>query len=98
MRHAHEHADLSHMRAALQTTHAIHEVHVSPHAILTSISHVYKFNDIIMYMVIDYRNAFRIIGNDHIRYRSTFLHAWYHENTTLHPRYVFAWTTFTYSV
>ena len=62
MRHAHEHADLSHMRAALQTTHAIHKVHVSPHTILKSISRVFIFNDIIMYMAIDYRHAFRIIG------------------------------------
>ena len=61
MRHTHEHADLSHVRAASQTTHAIHEVHVSPHAILKLISCVYKFNDIIMYMAIDYRHAFRII-------------------------------------
>ena len=66
MRHAHEHADLSHTQAASQTTHAIHEVHVSPHAILKSISHMLKFNDIIMYMAIDYRHTFRIIGNDHI--------------------------------
>ena len=57
------HADLSRTRAASQT---IHEVHVSPHAILKSISRVFKFNNIIMYMVIDYRHAFRIIGNDHI--------------------------------
>ena len=48
MQHAHEHADLPHTQAASQTTHAIHEVHVSPHAILKSISHVFKFNDIIM--------------------------------------------------
>ena len=61
MRHAHEHADLSHTRAASQTTHTIHEVHVSPHAILKSISCVFKFNDIIMYMAIDYCHAFRII-------------------------------------
>ena len=67
MRHAHEHTDLSHTRAASQTTHAIHEAHVSPHAIFKSISRVFKFNDIIMYMVIDYRHAFRIIGNDHIQ-------------------------------
>ena len=66
MRHAHEHADLSHTRAASQTTHAIHEVHMSAHAILKSISRVFKFNDIIMYMVIDYCHAFRIIGNDDI--------------------------------
>ena len=66
MRHAHEHADLSHTRAASQTTHAIHEVHVSPHAILKSISRVFKFNNIIMYMAIDYCHAFCIIGNDHI--------------------------------
>ena len=65
MRHAHEHLDLSHMRAASQTTHAIHEVHMSPHAIIKLISHVFKFNDIIMYITIDY-HAFRIIGNDHI--------------------------------
>ena len=65
MRHAH--ADLSHTRAASQTTHAIHEAHVSPHAILKPIPRVFKFNDIIvMYMAIDYRHAFRIIGNDHI--------------------------------
>ena len=66
MRHAHEHADLSHTRAPSQTTHAIHEVHMSPHAILKLISRMFKFNDIIMYMTIDYRHAFRIIGNDHI--------------------------------
>ena len=65
MRHAHEHADLSHTQAASQT-HAVHEVHMSPHTILKSISRVFKFNDIIMYMAIDYRHAFRIIGNDHI--------------------------------
>ena len=62
MRHAHEHADLSHTRVASQTTHAIH---VSPHAILKSISRVFNFNDITMYMAIDY-HAFHIIGNDHI--------------------------------
>ena len=66
MQHAHEHADLSHTQAASQTTHAIHEVHMSPHAILKSMSCMFKFNDIIMYMAIDYRHAFRIIGNDHI--------------------------------
>ena len=39
---------------------------MSPHAILKSISRMFKFNDIIvMYMAIDY-HAFRIIGNDHI--------------------------------
>ena len=66
MQHAHKHADLSHTQATSQTIHAIHKVHVSPHAILKSISCVFKFNDIIMYMAIDYRHAFRIIGNDHI--------------------------------
>ena len=66
MRHAYEHADLSHTRAASQITHAIHEVHVSPHAILKLTSCVFKFNDIIMYMAIDYCHAFHIIGNDHI--------------------------------
>ena len=66
MRHTHEHTDLSHTRAASQTTHAIHKEHMSPHAILKSISRVFKFNDIIvMYMAIDY-HAFRIIGYDHI--------------------------------
>ena len=59
MQYVHEHADLSHKRAASQTTHAKHEVHVSPHAILKSISRVLKFNHTIMYMAIDYRNAFR---------------------------------------
>ena len=49
-----------------KTTHAIHEVHMSPHTILKSISRMFKFNDIIMYMAIDYCHAFRIIGNDHI--------------------------------
>ena len=62
MRHAHEHTDLSSTRAAPQTTHAIHEVHV----ILKSISRVFIFNDIIMYMAIDYHHALHIIGNDHI--------------------------------
>ena len=66
MRHAHEQTDLSHTRAASQTTHAIHKVHVSLHAILKSISRMFKFNDIIMYMAIDYSHAFCIIGNDHI--------------------------------
>ena len=66
MRHAHEHEGLSYTRAASQTTHAIHKVHVSPHTILKAISRVFKFNDIIMYMAIDYRHAFRIIGTNHI--------------------------------
>ena len=66
MQHAYKHADLSHTRAASQTTHGIHEVHLYPHKIHKSISRVFKFNDIIMYMAIDYRHTFRIIGNDHI--------------------------------
>ena len=39
---------------------------MSTHAISKSISHMFKFNDIIVYITIDYRHAFRIIGNDHI--------------------------------
>ena len=38
----HAHANLSHTRGASQTTHAIHEVHVSQHASQKPIPRVFK--------------------------------------------------------
>ena len=59
----HAHANLSHTRGASQTTHAIHEVHVSQHASQNQYLACLNFND--MCMVNDYY-VLCIIGGDHI--------------------------------